>query len=100
MVATFGLLLIILQCPKHRPSSVAAVVAGYITATYWFTASTSFANPAVTLVRSLTDTFVGIRPIDTPGFIAAQSLGAILAYGLYRWLQVGLPKQANKNIKP
>jgi len=100
MVATFGLLLIILQCAKHRPSSVAAVVASYITAAYWFTASTSFANPAVTLARSLTDTFAGIRPIDTPGFIAAQSLGAILAYGLYRWLQAGLPKQANKNIKP
>lgn len=86
MVATFGLLLIILQCARHKPESVAAAVALYITGAYWFTASTSFANPAVTLARSLTDTFSGIRPLDAPGFIGAQCLGAMLAVIAYRQL--------------
>ena len=84
--ATFGLLTVILHCAKHRSGSVPAVVACYITAAYWFTSSTSFANPAVTLARSLTDTFAGIRPIDAPGFIAAQFTGATIAYWLYRWM--------------
>jgi glycerol uptake facilitator-like aquaporin len=69
-------------------------VAAYITAAYWFTASTSFANPAVTLARAATDTFAGIRPSDAPGFIVAQLLGAAAATGLFRWLVPALPKSA------
>jgi glycerol uptake facilitator-like aquaporin len=69
-------------------------VAAYITAAYWFTASTSFANPAVTLARSLTDTFVGIRPVDSPGFIIAQLAGAAAATLLFRWLIPSLPKNS------
>ena len=76
-VATFGLLLVILRAPAAR---VAAMVAAYIGAAYWFTASTSFANPAVTLARTVTDTFAGIRPIDVPGFLVAQVVGAAAAY--------------------
>lgn len=85
-VATFGLLIAILQCAKHRPGAVPFVVAAYISAAYWFTASTSFANPAVTIARSLTDTFAGIRPVDAPGFIAAQVVGAAAALLVFRWL--------------
>lgn len=83
-VATFGLLLIILQCARHKPDAVPAAVGLYITGAYWFTASTSFANPAVTLARSLTDTFSGIRPVDVPGFVGAQLVGAALALIAYR----------------
>jgi glycerol uptake facilitator-like aquaporin len=86
-VATFGLLVVIWGCARARPAVVVPfAVAGYITAAYWFTASTSFANPAVTLARSVTDTFAGIRPADAPGFIVAQLLGAAAATGLFRWL--------------
>ena len=86
-VATFGLLAVIWGCARGRsPVVVPFAVAGYITAAYWFTASTSFANPAVTLARSATDTFAGIRPADAPGFIVAQLLGAAAATGLFRWL--------------
>jgi glycerol uptake facilitator-like aquaporin len=85
-VATFGLLSVIWGCVRHRPSAVPFAVGLYITAAYWFTASTSFANPAVTLARSMSDTFAGIRPVDAPGFILAQLLGAILATMLFRWL--------------
>lgn len=92
VVATFGLLTVILYCVKHRPAAVPAAVACYITAAYWFTASTSFANPAVTLARSLTDTFAGIRPVDVAGFAAAQSVGAVLAYLAYRWMERGAAK--------
>lgn len=81
-VASFGLLLTILGTERTRPTSVAAAVALYITAAYWFTASTSFANPAITLARSLSDSFAGIRPIDVSGFIAAQLFGALLAHVL------------------
>jgi glycerol uptake facilitator-like aquaporin len=81
-VASFGLLLTILGTERIRPGSVAAAVALYITAAYWFTASTSFANPAITLARSLSDSFAGIRPIDVPGFVAAQLFGALLAHVL------------------
>ncbi|MEO8004976.1 MAG: MIP/aquaporin family protein [Betaproteobacteria bacterium] len=84
IVATFGLLLVILQCARYRPDAVPAAVGLYITGAYWFTASTSFANPAVTLARSLTDTFSGIRPLDVPGFIGAQCLGAVLAVIAFR----------------
>ena len=85
-VATFGLLGVILGCARSRSDALPFAVAGYITAAYWFTSSTSFANPAVTLARSLSDTFAGIRPIDTPGFIGAQILGAAVATLLFRWL--------------
>ncbi len=81
-VATFGLILTIILGLRHRPQSVPALVALYIVAAYWFTASTSFANPAVTIARALTDSFAGIRPVDAPGFIAAQIVGAFLA----RWV--------------
>ena len=85
-VATFGLLTVILQGTKARPAAVPALVAAYITAAYWFTASTSFANPAVTFARALTDTFSGIRFSDVPMFIVAQLVGAVSAYGLFRWM--------------
>jgi glycerol uptake facilitator-like aquaporin len=78
-VATFGLILTILGTVRHRPAWVPATVALYITAAYWFTSSTSFANPAITVVRSLSDSFAGIAPIDVPGFVMMQVLGALLA---------------------
>ena len=78
-VAAFGLVLTILLGLRHRPAAVPALVASYIFAAYWFTASTSFANPAVTLARSLTQTFAGIRPSDVTGFVVAQLLGALAA---------------------
>ena len=85
-VATFGLVFTILATLRARPDAVAMAVGLYITAAYWFTASTSFANPAVTIARGFTDTFSGIRPGDVPGFIAAQLVGAVLAWALCRWL--------------
>ena len=85
-VATFGLLLIILGAVRHSIPVVAAAVGAYITAAYWFTASTSFANPAVTLARAVTDTFSGIHPPDVLGFILFQVIGASAAVLLMRWL--------------
>ena len=85
-VATAGLLCVIWGCARARASTVPFAVGAYITAAYWFTASTSFANPAVTLARSMTSTFSGIRPADAPGFIAAQLVGAFAATLLFRWL--------------
>jgi len=85
-VATFGLVLTILVGHRHRAAAVPALVASYIFAAYWFTASTSFANPAVTLARSLTQTFAGIRPADAPGFIAAQIAGMALGLVVARLL--------------
>jgi len=85
-VATFGLLAVIWGCVRLRADAVPFAVAAYITAAYWFTASTSFANPAVTLARSATDTFAGIRPADAPAFIVAQLLGAGAATALFGWL--------------
>ncbi|HYP99553.1 MAG TPA: MIP/aquaporin family protein [Polyangiaceae bacterium] len=85
-VATFGLLAVIWGCVRSRPSAVPFAVGAYITAAYWFTASTSFANPAVTLARAASDTFAGIRPVDAPGFIVAQLAGAAAATALFRWL--------------
>ena len=85
-VATFGLFAIIWGCGRHRPTAVPFAVGAYITAAYWFTASTSFANPAVTLARSMSNTFSGIRPGDAPGFIVAQLGGAAAATLLFRWL--------------
>lgn len=86
VVATFGLLLTILGTLRHRPHAVPATVALYITSAYWFTSSTSFANPAITLARSLSDTFAGIAPADVPAFIACQLAGALLALGVARLL--------------
>ena len=94
-VATFGLLSVIWGCSRLRPSSVPLAVGAYITAAYWFTASTSFANPAVTIARTLSNTFAGIRPIDAPGFIAAELCGAISATMFFRWLIPSLPKTAD-----
>ena len=85
-VATFGLLAVIWGCSRARSESVPLAVGLYITGAYWFTASTSFANPAVTAARALTNTFAGIRPADAPGFIAAQLAGAIVATLFFRWL--------------
>jgi glycerol uptake facilitator-like aquaporin len=85
-VATFGLVVTILGGLRFARSSVPWLVGLYITAAYWFTASTSFANPAVVIARSLTNTFSGIRPADAPAFIAAQLIGAICGLGLARWL--------------
>lgn len=85
-VATFGLALTILGCLRFRPESVAMSVGLFITAGYWFTSSTSFANPAVTFARMLTDTFSGIRPLDAPGFITAQLAAAALAAAISFWL--------------
>jgi glycerol uptake facilitator-like aquaporin len=85
-VATFGLLAVILATTRIRPQVTPFAVAAYITSAYWFTASTSFANPAVTMARSLSDTFAGIRPADVLPFIAAQTLGAAAAYLVFRWL--------------
>jgi glycerol uptake facilitator-like aquaporin len=85
-ISTFGLMAVIWGCVRLRSSAVPFAVGAYITAAYWFTASTSFANPAVTLARSLTDTFSGIRPVDVPGFIVAQLAGATAATALFAWL--------------
>ncbi|HEU4370771.1 MAG TPA: MIP/aquaporin family protein [Methylomirabilota bacterium] len=85
-VATFGLLAVIWGCTRRNAGAVPAAVASYIMAAYWFTASTSFANPAVTLARAASDTFAGIRPADVPGFVLAQLAGAAAATLLFRWL--------------
>ena len=95
-VATFGLLVTILGCIRFKPDAVAAAVGLYITSAYWFTASTSFANPAVTIARSFSDTFVGIAPGDVPAFLAAQLLGAAAAAGLMGWLLVPREAQVSK----
>jgi glycerol uptake facilitator-like aquaporin len=99
-IATFGLLAVIWGCSRRRSASVPFAVAAYITAAYWFTASTSFANPAVTLARALSDTFAGIRPVDVPGFIAAQFGGAFAATLLFRWLVPALPETAERVVVP
>lgn len=85
-IATFGLLAVIFGCSRSRPEAVPYAVASYIVGAYWFTASTSFANPAVTLARAASDTFAGIRPLDVPGFIAAQLAGAVVATLVFGWL--------------
>ena len=99
-VATFGLLAVIWGCARRRSAAVPFAVAAYITAAYWFTASTSFANPAVTLARSASDTFAGIRPADAPGFIIAQVAGAAAATILFRWLVPALPADAAAVVVP
>lgn len=99
-VATFGLLSVIWGCARLRSSAVPFTVGAYITSAYWFTASTSFANPAVTLARAASDTFAGIRPADTPGFVLAQLTGATVATAVFRWLLPSLPKDASTVIVP
>lgn len=97
-VATFGLLAVIWGCARRRPGLVPFAVGAYITAAYWFTASTSFANPAVTLARAASNTFAGIRPADAPGFIVAQLAGAAAATALFRWLVPTLPSVAARVV--
>jgi glycerol uptake facilitator-like aquaporin len=96
-VATFGLLSVIWGCSRFRSWAVPFAVGAYITAGYWFTASTSFANPAVTIARSLSDTFAGIRPFDVPLFLIAQIAGALAATLLFRWL-VPNPKERAASV--
>ena len=95
LVATFGLLATIWGCSRSRPGAVPFAVGAYITAAYWFTASTSFANPAVTLARAASNTFAGIRPIDAPAFIAAQLAGAAAATLVFRWLVPRAPSPSS-----
>jgi len=95
-VATFGLLAVIWGCVRSRPATVPFAVGAYITAAYWFTASTSFANPAVTLARCLTNTFAGIRPQDVTPFIAAQLAGAFAATLLFKWFVPSLETAARE----
>jgi glycerol uptake facilitator-like aquaporin len=85
-VASFGLVATILACARFRPAAVAYAVGLFISAGYWFTASTSFANPAVALARALTATFSGIRPVDLPGFVIAETAGALIAAAVFGWL--------------
>ena len=104
-VATFGLVSVIRGCARLGSLAASVAVGAYITAAYWFTASTSFANPAVTMARAASDTFAGIRPADVPGFIVAQLAGAAVATCLFRWLSpaiakdtAGLAKQAERAV--
>ena len=99
-VATFGLLSVIWGCGRLRTEAVPFAVGLYITGAYWFTASTSFANPAVTLARAFTNTFAGIRPADVPGFVAAQAAGAMAATLVFRWLAPPSAKQARDVVVP
>jgi glycerol uptake facilitator-like aquaporin len=100
-IATFGLICVIWGCSRSRPGAIPYAVGSYITAVYWFTASTSFANPAVTVARALSDTFAGIRPADVPSFVAGQIGGGIAATFLFRWLlpsSRGLDSTANSPV--
>ena len=99
-LATFGLMSVIWGCSRSRSTVVPFAVAGFIVGAYWFTSSTSFANPAVTLARSMTNSFAGIRPADAPLFIVAQLAGAAAATVLFRWLIPALPASAANVFKP
>jgi glycerol uptake facilitator-like aquaporin len=99
-VATFGLVVVILGVRQNDPRAVPYAVGAYITAAYWFTASTSFANPAVTLARAMSDTFAGIRPADVPGFLLAQTCGAATAGALYAWLHPPGSRDAKPETSP
>ncbi|MBS1914137.1 MAG: aquaporin family protein [Bacteroidetes bacterium] len=94
-VATFGLVAVVISVSRRRPAAAPFAVGAYITAAYWFTASTSFANPAVTVARALSDTFAGIRPADAPGFIVAQVLGACAAAAIFHWLVPQTPESSH-----
>jgi glycerol uptake facilitator-like aquaporin len=96
-VATFGLLAVIQGCSRRNPSATPYAVGAYITAAYWFTASTSFANPAVTVARAVSDTFAGIRPADVSGFLVAQAAGAMTATAFFGWL---LPAEVQGEQEP
>jgi glycerol uptake facilitator-like aquaporin len=100
LVATFGLLAVITGCSRLRSTAAPFAVGAYITAAYGFTASTSFANPAVTLARAATNTFAGIRPDDVPVFVVAQLRGAGAATALFRWLASTLPSDASSGAVP
>ncbi len=98
IVATFGLVATILAGLRFRADAIPMLVGLYITAAYWFTASTSFANPAVAIARGFSDTFAGIRPLDVPGFVAAEAVGAVLALVVMRWLLAeGAQAQADRD---
>ena len=97
-VATFGLLCVIWGSTRRRPGFTPIAVGAYIAAAYWFTSSTSFANPAVTLARAASDTFAGIRPADAPGFIGAQLAGGAAATAVFRWLVPALPEAAGRVV--
>ncbi|HEV2313707.1 MAG TPA: MIP/aquaporin family protein [Candidatus Acidoferrales bacterium] len=99
-VATFGLLSVIWGSSRFRSNTVPFAVGAYITAAYWFTASTSFANPAVTIARCFSNTFAGIQPKDVPGFVIAQILGGFAATLLFRWLIPSLPARAKEVLVP
>jgi glycerol uptake facilitator-like aquaporin len=99
-VATFGLLAVIWGCSRTRLAAVPFAVGAYITAAYWFTASMSFANPAVTIARCFTNTFAGIRPIDATGFIVVQIIGALAATALFRWLAPAAAQSAEELLVP
>ncbi len=99
-VATFGLLCVIRGCSRARPDAVAFAVGSYIAAAYWFTASTSFANPAVTIARSLSDSFAGIRPVDVLPFVMAEFAGGIAAAFIFRWLMPDLGLAAKDTVLP
>ena len=99
-VATFGLVCVIWGSSRLKPTTVPFAVGAYITSAYWFTASTSFANPAVTIARAFTDTFAGIRPLDVPGFVLAQMVGAVAATALFRWLVPSLSQTSDQVIVP
>lgn len=100
VIATFGLVGAILAGLKFRPAAIPWLVGLYITAAYWFTASTSFANPAVAIARAFSDTFAGIRPVDVPAFVLAEALGAILAFVVFRWLLAAPAESAARVLKP
>ena len=100
VVASFGLIATILGCRKLRANIIPVAVALYVVAGYWFTASTCFANPAVSIARSLTNTFSGIRPIDVPWFIVAEIVGALLAAGLLHWLLRSGSKAERNLLRP
>ena len=102
LVATFGLLAVIASGSRRKANTTPYAVAAYIVGAYWFTSSTSFANPAVTFARSLTNTFAGIRPVDVPAFVVAQMIGAFLATLLFRWLipiDLSLPNPAKESVR-
>lgn len=99
-LATFGLMSVIRGCSRSRSTAMPFAVAGFIVGAYWFTSSTSFANPAVTLARSMTDSFAGIRPADAPLFIVAQLAGAAASTVLFRWLIPALPASAANVFPP
>jgi glycerol uptake facilitator-like aquaporin len=99
-VATFGLIAVIWGCVRLRSSAVPFAVGAYVTGAYWFTASTSFANPAVTVARAFTNTFAGIRPADAPAFVLAQLAGAMAATLLFAWLIPCLPEESSAVVMP